>query len=297
LVADAISGLSATGFVWSLSIAVALSLLIAFIEIPSKSKSQFRACLVGSSFFYWLVLSFGNVITTLLASLAVAKLPASLALYYPLLTPFFGVFGFETVLKNTNITMFDKGVLTIKDWIDKAANVAVAAAIAKQEDLNEKERNVLITQLMKLSAKEINTRILTKLGSQAVGELDAAAKASAADPKLYKVFQLVSTLSRSERAALRSAKGYREETVRGTFPTIHFTNPNQAPHNVTTLVIVTGSGFTGTQSVKFGYAVASFTPKSDGQLTTATPTVAVPGPVSLTVTTKAGSASIPFTFT
>ncbi len=48
------------------------------------------------------------------------KLPESLKPYYFLFAPFFGVFGFETVLKNTNITMFDKGVLTIQTWIEKA---------------------------------------------------------------------------------------------------------------------------------------------------------------------------------
>lgn len=197
---------SPSDFGLAIGIAIGLSLLIALIEIPSKSKSRFRACLGGSSFFYWLVLSFGNIITTLLASLAVVKLPASLAPYYPVLTPFFGVFGFETVLKNTNITMFDKGVLTIQNWIEKAANAAVADAIAKQEDLNEEDRDVLVKRLTRLSEIEINTRVLSKLGPLAVGELDAAAKASAADPKLYKIFQLASTLSRSERAALLSKK-------------------------------------------------------------------------------------------
>jgi hypothetical protein len=202
LTADAASTLSPAAFAWSVGIAVALSLLIAFIEIPSKSKSQLRACLVSASASYWLVLSFGNVITTLLASLAVVKLPASLAPYYPVLTPFFGVFGFETVLKNTNITMFDKGVLTIQNWIEKASNAAVAAAIAKQEDIKESEDTMLVEKLMMLSEIEINTRVLRKMGDHAVGDLDAAAKASSADPKRYKVFQLVSTLNRSERAAL-----------------------------------------------------------------------------------------------
>lgn len=207
LMADAVSGVSASGFALSGFIAVGLSLLIALIEIPSKSKSQLRACMGSPSFFYWLVLSFGNVVTTLLAWLAVVKIPASLMPFYPPLAAFFGVFGFETVLKNTNITMFDRGVLTIQNWIEKGANAAVAAAIAKQEDINEQEQDVLIKQLMKLSETEINTRILTKTGDPtAVTNLNAAATASSADPKLYKVFQLVLTLNRSERAALLTHK-------------------------------------------------------------------------------------------
>lgn len=202
LIADAVANLPQADFAWAISIAIGLSLLIAFIEIPSQSKSQIRACFVAPSFIYWVVLSFGNGITTLLASLAVVKLPASLAPYYSLFMAFFGVFGFETVLKNTNITMFDKGVLTIQNWIEKAANAAVAAAIAKQEDLTAQERDILVDQLMKLPGAEINARVLDKMGAGAVKKLDAAAKASSADPKLYKVFQLVSILKHSEREAL-----------------------------------------------------------------------------------------------
>src|SRR5205823_3254199 len=98
--------------------------------------------------------------------------------------------------------MFDKGVLTIQTWIDKAANAAVGAAIVKQEDINEQEEQALAERLIKLTEKEINTRVLNKMGAKAVGELEAAARASSADTKLYKVFQLVSTLSRAERVTL-----------------------------------------------------------------------------------------------
>ena len=193
LIVEAPVSLSPQGFLWACCIAIGLSLLIAFIEIPTKSKSRLRACLVWPSVFYWLVLSFGNVVTTMLASLAVVKLPATLAPYLPVLTPFFGVFGFETVLKNTNITMFDRGVLTIQSWIDKAATAATAAAIVKEEDISEQEEQGLVDRLKKLNDQEINARVL---------ELEAAARTSGADAKLYKVFQLVSKLNRAERVAL-----------------------------------------------------------------------------------------------
>lgn len=108
--------------------------------------------------------------------------------------------------------------------------------------------------------------------------------------------------------------GYREETFRelikrlvdvilssggtaNTVPAIHIVNPNQAPHNVATTVVITGSGFIGTQSVKFGNSVVKFIVNSDVQLSVTTPTVAAAATISLTVTTKGGSASQPFTFT
>jgi hypothetical protein len=107
--------------------------------------------------------------------------------------------------------------------------------------------------------------------------------------------------------------GYREETfrelikrlvdiilapgdVKATAPTIHDVNPAQAPHATPTPVIITGSGFTGTQSVRFGNSAAQFTVNGDGKLTATTPVLPAGGVVRLTVTTKDGSASIEFTF-
>jgi hypothetical protein len=142
------------------------------------------------------------VITTLLASLVVVKMSPSLAPYYFILCPFFGVFGFETVLKNTNITMFDKGVLTIQNWIEKALNGAAAAAIDQQENLKQDAGSRLVTKLMALSEEEINTRVLHKMGPGTVQELEAAAKASSANTKQYKILQLVAILTPSESAVL-----------------------------------------------------------------------------------------------
>jgi hypothetical protein len=108
--------------------------------------------------------------------------------------------------------------------------------------------------------------------------------------------------------------GYREETFRelikrlvdiilspGTkatpHPTIHAVNPAQAPHGTSTEVVVTGTGFTGAQSVKFGSSAAQpIKVKTDSELSATTPVVSAGGAVTLTVTTKGGSASIPFTF-
>jgi hypothetical protein len=109
--------------------------------------------------------------------------------------------------------------------------------------------------------------------------------------------------------------GYREETFRelikrlvdvilspgnggGTAPAITGVNPANAPHDTSTHVTITGSGFTGTQGVRFGNAPALFTVSSDGQLAVTTPVVTAgtfPMSVPLTVTTKGGSATVQFT--
>ncbi|HEX3586209.1 MAG TPA: IPT/TIG domain-containing protein [Candidatus Angelobacter sp.] len=107
--------------------------------------------------------------------------------------------------------------------------------------------------------------------------------------------------------------GYREETfrelikrlvdiilapgnVKATGPTIQAVSPAQAPHATPTPVTITGSGFSGAQSVKFGSSAAQFTVNGDGKLTATTPTLPNAGAVVLTVTTKDGSASIEFIF-
>lgn len=108
--------------------------------------------------------------------------------------------------------------------------------------------------------------------------------------------------------------GYREETFRElikrlvdlvltpggqekALPAIHAVDPPQARHDLPTQVVIQGSGFTNTQSIKFGNSIAKFTVNSDGQVTATTPSVAAAGVVPLTVTTKNGSASLQFTFT
>jgi hypothetical protein len=96
--------------------------------------------------------------------------------------------------------------------------------------------------------------------------------------------------------------GYREETfrelikrlvdiilspgnVRTTTPTIQAVNPTQAPHGTATDVVITGTGLTGTQSVKFGSSAAPvFKVKTDSELSATAPAVPAGGAVTLTVT-------------
>jgi hypothetical protein len=107
--------------------------------------------------------------------------------------------------------------------------------------------------------------------------------------------------------------GYREETFRELIkrvadiiltpgdggvavPTITNVNPAQVIFNAPQAVVITGSGFTNTQSVRFGASVAQFTFNADNQLTVTTPNMPAPIVVPLTVTTKGGSATYSFTF-
>jgi hypothetical protein len=50
-------------------------------------------------------------------------------------------------LKNTNVTVLDKGVLTIQDWIKKAKTAAAAATIENDIERTDIARGRLATGL------------------------------------------------------------------------------------------------------------------------------------------------------
>ena len=188
---------------WAIFLALIISLILALIEIRTKSKAGFRACVGVHLLIYWALLGFGNVIATLIgyASLQNAYPQITsppLSDYNYLIYAFVGVFGFEAILKQMNLTIFDHGVLTIQDWIMKASNTASGAAIEKQEKLRGQQEAKIIQYLMTLSEEDINTRVLNKFKDDTVRKLDEAAQQSAANKKQYKVYQLTSALSQME---------------------------------------------------------------------------------------------------
>lgn len=130
----------------AIAFAVGLSLLIGVIELSYRSNAGLGACRSSAAVLYLLILSIGNAATTLLAAVTTAgffvsttttaSTPSQSA---PLALPFrwfwyafLGVFGFEALLQNMNLTFFGKGVLSISDWIGKARDNAVASAVVAQ---------------------------------------------------------------------------------------------------------------------------------------------------------------------
>lgn len=101
-----------------------------------------------------------------------------------------------------NVTILDKGVLTIQDWMDKAKSAAAATEILKDVERTELNRGVLAQKLANISEGKLNAFIAAKLPpTSAVGivaKLDADAKANNADARLYKAYALVVVISRNE---------------------------------------------------------------------------------------------------
>jgi hypothetical protein len=166
--------------------AAVLTLLICIIEIPARSKAGFKACFLNWPFpVYAFILVVGNCVATLLSSLFI-KLPGQLIAYSAFLSAFFGVFAFQVIMSNTNITFLGKGVLTIDDWISKARDYAIAAAIQQQTQSEDQAINATARELTVLDEGRLGTYMEAKLGAEDFAAINVAASRHGADAKLYK---------------------------------------------------------------------------------------------------------------
>lgn len=206
-------------------LAIGLSLLIAFIEVKRRSDADLLACVSGFFCVYFLILAFGNSLTTLIASTSLTEFlpneglgdpdsaaPTSsseasesmpdpkpmdertLTLAGPpwLWYAFVGVFGFEVILKNMNVTMFGKGVLTINDWIEKARDVTVAGSIKSQAAKNVAEVSKLANALRdKLNDKELIAHAVNSIGHVEVEQLKERTAKTGGDENLALALAIV----------------------------------------------------------------------------------------------------------
>ncbi|MFO1422140.1 MAG: hypothetical protein U1F70_00575 [Candidatus Competibacteraceae bacterium] len=167
-------------------IAVPLSSLIVAIQITQAAKTSLLAKIRATTFLYFLIVSVGNVFSTFLAAAATSEsIPANIApawFWYA----FIGVFGFEAILKNINVTFANIGVLSINDWITKAKDIAVADAIDVEVSNNQKAAMTLAGRLQMLPNDQLNAHVVNILGTKQLHLLEAEATQAGADPKLVK---------------------------------------------------------------------------------------------------------------
>jgi hypothetical protein len=171
-------------------IALPLSSLIVAIQITQASNSSLQRAVRGSTLLYFLIVFVGNVFTTFLAAATTSQtIPMGVApawFWYA----FLGVFGFEAILKNLNLTFAEIGVLSINDWITKAKDAAVADVIEVDVMYKLQMANALAAKLKTLPVNELNAHVSHILGNGQVVALDAAAITESADPQLMKALAL-----------------------------------------------------------------------------------------------------------
>lgn len=173
----------------AVSFAALLSLLISLIEIRFLSKAWLRSCVTGSAFFYLLILLVGNTATTSFAAATISgKFPGLEYAWF--WYAFVGVFAFEALLQNINLTFVGKGVLSINDWISKARDSAVASAIDSQANAGQKLAQQTADRLRTLSEQDLKTYVSTHLGGDRLTELESNAQAQSLDMRLLLALSL-----------------------------------------------------------------------------------------------------------
>jgi hypothetical protein len=188
---------------WAIALAIVLSGILGLIQVNDEAKKPYSSSiLVPQTYFYLFIVVFGYVVSTLLAATMLAFIPPALAPFHFLFAVFFGVFGFEIVIKHTNITVFDNGVLTFQDWIKKAKTGAAGATIEKDVERNDIAAGKMAAKLSKVDEKSLNTFALHSIpassGTNIIDDLDQRAAANRADPRLYKAYAVVTAVSRSK---------------------------------------------------------------------------------------------------
>lgn len=181
-----------------------ITLLIVSIELPNQAKTRPSACLNWSSLIYSCISLLGFGATTLLAaSLVGSKIPGWPIFWHV----FFGVFGFQILLKQTNITVFDKGVLTIQDWIQKALDNAVAESLKKEVSQKNLATIETANKLRLLPEKDLNLYVEQFLGTGSVEQLGEGARKSSADSRHYKAFALAKQKPQNAAAIVKNRSG------------------------------------------------------------------------------------------
>lgn len=191
----------------SVLISVLLTCITVSIEIIYLSQARIRACISSRFALYFLVQAVGNGMATLLASVFLAdKFPESIQKWNPLIFAFFGVFAFEGIMSNTNLTFFDKGVLTIQNWVNKGRDPAVAYAIKQNAQFEENEVIRCAHRLRDtVPLNELNVYLSNTLTAAELATIEADAAKSGSDTHLYKALEL-SRRNPSQTAAILKEK-------------------------------------------------------------------------------------------
>ncbi len=191
----------------SLTLAFLFTSLLVIIQLLHGAACSLRALLSLHTLIYLLIFVIGNFLATILANYHLKEiLTGELAASTPFLSAFAGVFAFQFVLGNTNISIYHKDVLTIDDWITKARQLAIQRAIERQIELDDAALIINTNRLSELEEEQLNLYIKTHL-DESIEELEQEAGESHIPANKYKGMILASSLSRSQLKAILNHPG------------------------------------------------------------------------------------------
>lgn len=168
-----------------------LSVLLSFIQITADTKKHiYKAYFTITFFIYVIIMMIGNIITTLAGASIIDNYVAQqdgmvqqegsgLVLMGPIWIWYsiFGVFGFEAIVKQINITLFDKGVLSINEWVTKAKKSASAATLEKFSEIEIQNTRKLANELIaQIEITDLNTLATSLLGYEQFERITNAIK-------------------------------------------------------------------------------------------------------------------------
>lgn len=186
----------------NLVLACLFTLLLVTIQLLQSADCSMRAMASMHSLLYLLIFVIGNIMATILAAEMLAQqLSNELSAYAPFLQAFAGVFSFQFVLGNTNISVFQKDVLAINDWITQAKQLAIQKAQERQIELDDAALIVNTNKLSRLDEEQLNLYLKTQLNED-IDKLEQDAAASHIPANKYKAMILASSLTLSQLKAI-----------------------------------------------------------------------------------------------
>lgn len=156
------------------------------VELQFRAKAELASCIGRASILYIVMLCFFNALAAALASAVLKNGVPGGPFFAPMFYALFGVFAFETVLSNTNVTIFEKGVLAFQEWTGKARDPAVAAVGRRQVQRESDRSTALADLLMKMDVATLRTYVLDafqEAGKKLIEDSEASAAKYGADPK------------------------------------------------------------------------------------------------------------------
>ncbi len=115
---------------WTIIFVIIFTFVKVSFEIKSESNSYFYPCFNFLTVSYFLLVCITSIFVTIL-SLQFLNNVLTNGLQNPFIYAILGVFGFEVIIRKTNISMHDIGILTIQNWLSKAKEKAIAETVLK----------------------------------------------------------------------------------------------------------------------------------------------------------------------
>lgn len=191
--------------VYSLLLSTALSCVIGYIEISNSSEQHGRVVFCTNFFIYLFLISLGNAATTLLVPSVMD--PATLPTSTPDLTWVWhagiGVFGFSAVLRNSDVKLFKRGVLSFSEWLEKARDNATASVIKRAVDDEHEASYAIAEKLRKVSEVDMNTHFLSSFDTSYIEEIEALSDGQNTDTHFLKALVLAKEEPSQARAIVQ----------------------------------------------------------------------------------------------